>query len=83
MLFNKIKPIYFFVSLFVGFLLTYIFTPLPDIIYQYPTPENKEQVYVDSAKICFKYKPKKIECPKDQNKISKYPIQSTKKILKN
>ena len=79
MLFTKINPIFFFISLFVGFLLTYIFTPVPDIIYQYPTPENKEQIYIDEAKMCFKYKPTKIDCPKDKRQISEYPVQSRKK----
>lgn len=75
MIFNKIRPFYFFISLFVGFLLTYVFTPVPDVIYQYPTPENKNQIYMDKANTCFKYKSTKIKCPKDITKISKYPVE--------
>ena len=36
-LFSKINPFVFFVSLFVGLLITYVTTPTPDIVYQYPT----------------------------------------------
>ena len=44
-LFSKINPFVFFVSLFIGLLITYVTTPTPDIVYQYPTPENLSQTY--------------------------------------
>ncbi len=78
-LISKINPIYFFISLFLGFLFTYMTTPTPDIIFQYPTPENIDQTYIDKANICFKYKPTKVNCPKNKRDIEKYPIQSPKK----
>lgn len=79
-LFSKINPFVFFVSLFVGLLITYVTTPTPDIIYQYPTPENLSQTYIDDAKVCFQYKKKKITCPKNKNQITEYPIQSKKEV---
>jgi len=78
-LLKRINPIFFFVSLFIGLLITYITTPTPDIIYQYPTPENISQTYIDEANVCFQYKEKKVTCPKNKNKISEYPIQSVSK----
>lgn len=76
---SKINPFYFFVSLFVGFLFTYLYTPMPDIVYQYPTPENEDKlVYVDKAKNCFKYKSEKVKCPKNHNHIYEYPINVKK-----
>ena len=42
-LLSKIKPFYFFISLFIGFLFTYLFTPMPDVIYHYPTPDNEDK----------------------------------------
>ena len=72
----KIKPLYFFTAIFVGFMLTYIFTPAPDIIYQFPTPENAGKItYKDNTKMCYKYKSQEVMCPKDDKKISQYPIQ--------
>ena len=73
-LFDKIIPIYFFVALFVGFLMTYAFTPPPEIIYKFPTPDNaKEVIYQDKANHCFKYKSSEITCPKNKKDISKLP----------
>ena len=75
-LISKIKPLYFFISLFLGFLYTYTFTPIPDVVYQYPTPENVDkQMYVDKSKNCYKYKAEKINCPKDKNNIVNYPLK--------
>ena len=79
-LFSKINPFVFFVSLFVGLLITYVTTPTPDIVYQYPTPENLSQTYIDDANTCFQYKKKKITCPKNKKQISEYPIQTKEKI---
>ena len=78
-LLSKINPIVFFISLFIGLLITYVTTPTPDVIYQYPTPENLSQTYIDEANVCFQYKKKKITCPKNKKKISEYPIQSKQK----
>ena len=84
-LLTKIKPFYFFVSLFIGFLFTYLFTPMPDVIYQYPNPSNEDKlVYIDKTKSCFKYKSEEVECPKNKNKIFEYPVHPTKeKFLNN
>ena len=77
-LFSKINPFVFFVSLFVGLLITYVTTPTPDIVYQYPTPENLSQTYIDDANVCFQYKKKKLLVQKIKNQIAEYPIQSKK-----
>ena len=80
MLLSKIKPLYFFASLFIGLMFTYVFTPTPDIIYQYPSPENAGKItYMDNANICYKYKSNKVNCPKDKNKIT-YLIDDMKKF---
>lgn len=73
---DKIIPIYFFVSLFIGFFLVYTYTPPPKVILKYPTPENANILtYKDSGDNCFKYEVKQIECPRDKSKISKIPQQ--------
>ena len=71
----KIKPLYFFVSLSIGLLITYIYTPIPDIIYQYPTPENTDLTYIDKSNMCYKYEASEVKCPKNKKEINHYPVQ--------
>ena len=76
LLINKIIPLYFFLSLFIGFLLTYSFTPPPKVVYKYPTPDNiKDLVFKDKVDNCYKYKTTNIKCPLDKSKIYEIPIQ--------
>ena len=54
--------------------MTYMFTPPPEIVYRYPTPENvNNTTYKDKGNHCFKYKANEVECPTDKSKISKLP----------
>ena len=51
----------------------------PDMktIYIYPSPENVEKVlFKDKADNCFYFEEEIVECPKDENLISKIPIQA-------
>ena len=75
-LLDNILPFYFFIALFVGFFITYTFTPAPKIIYKYPTPDNINKVtYIDNVDNCFKYSAQKVNCPVDKTKITNIPIQ--------
>jgi hypothetical protein len=75
-LIDKIIPFYFFISLFIGFFMVYIFTPPPKIIYKYPTPDNAHKLtFQDEVNNCYKYKTKKIACPLDKKKINTIPTQ--------
>jgi len=70
----------FIVSLAIGMFIAYITTPLPHIIYVYPTPENIDKIqYGDEGGTCFGFKSKEIECPKDAKLIRSYPVQTLKK----
>jgi hypothetical protein len=67
---------WFIIAFGIGMFLAYISTPMPEIIYKYPTPENSNAtVYIDNASNCYKYKSNKTDCPADENKISIVPIQ--------
>ena len=71
-----LDPLYFFVALCFGFFMTYIFTPSPTIIYQYPTPDTvKDTTYIDAGKHCFKYASREVSCPNDRKKIFQIPQQ--------
>ena len=67
---------WFIIAFGIGMFLAYVSTPMPEIIYKYPTPENSNStVYIDNASNCYKYKSNKTECPADEKKISIIPIQ--------
>lgn len=69
-------PFWFIISLAIGLLLVYISTPSPEIVYQYPTPENcNNSIYADDANNCYKYKAKRVSCPKNEENIKVVPIQ--------
>lgn len=74
-LIDKIDPLYFFVSLCIGLLITYCFTPQPNIVIKYPTPENSGKiVYRDKSDNCYKFISNEVNCPKDKSKINEIPI---------
>ena len=76
MLKNYINPYYFMISLCIGFFFVYILTPTPDIVLQYPTPENSGKiVYKDKADVCYKYDAKEVNCPSDKSLIVDQKIQ--------
>ena len=46
-------------------------------IYIYPSPENVDKIlFKDKADNCFYFDERIVDCPKDESKISKIPIQS-------
>ena len=76
MIFNKINPFYFMISFGIGVFLSYIYTPEPKIVIQYPTPENAGKItYQDDAGVCYRYKALPINCPSDKSKLNKIEIQ--------
>lgn len=83
-IFNKIKPFYFFLSLFIGFFIVYISYPTPEVIIMHPIPGKTDKViYKDNNNECYKYISKRITCPKNKNiKIIKEDINNKKKNKK-
>lgn len=73
-LIDKIEPFYFFIALFVGIFLTYIYTPSPEIIFVFPTPDNEDSIYTDDSNNCYKYKSIKIQCPSNKKLINEIPV---------
>ena len=66
----------FIVSLAVGLFFSYIFTPLPEIIFVYPNPDNINKIqYKDESGGCFGFTTDKVACPKDKKHIREYPTQ--------
>ena len=66
----------FFVSLAIGLFFVYIMGADMKTIYIYPTPENVDSVlFKDNADNCFTFKSILVDCPSDETKIEKIPIQ--------
>ena len=83
-MFDYIIPLWFFMAFFIGMFLTYISTPLPDIMIKYPTPENAGNIiYRDSADVCYKYSAEEVKCPADKTKIRTIDIQDKDRSMKN
>jgi hypothetical protein len=67
----------FLLSLVVGLFMVYMTMPDMRKIYVYPNPENIDILqYRDKTDGCFAYKQERVNCPKDETKISKIPVQS-------
>ena len=80
LLINRINPLIFLISLFIGIFFCYITTPTPEVIITYPTPENSGKItYKDDADNCYKFKSKHVKCPSDKSLIKKIPVQIVKK----
>ena len=75
-----IDPLAFFISLFIGLLITYVIAPPKKYIIQWPTPDNTDKhVHKDDAENCYKYKAEEVQCPTDKSKIHQVEIQESTK----
>jgi len=64
------------ISLSIGLFISYVIKPNTNIIYVYPTPENINKIqYKDKGDNCFGFTSKEVECPSNQAKIRRYPVQ--------
>ena len=76
MLLNYISIPIFLISFAIGLFFIYILGPEIKTIYIYPTPENIDKIlFRDKADNCFSFEQLIVDCPKDENLISKIPIQ--------
>ena len=74
----------FFISLFIGIMITYVFAPPKKYIISYPTPENtNHKIYQDNSNHCYKFESTEIQCPSDKSKIHSTQIQQEDDEKKN
>jgi hypothetical protein len=67
----------FFFSLVLGLFAVYMTMPDSRKILVYPTPENVSLLqYKDTTNTCFSFKQTEVTCPKNENEISKIPLQN-------
>jgi hypothetical protein len=66
----KIYPLYFFISLGIGFFFVYIMTPKPQVVLKFPSPLNAGKIkYKDKLEGCFVFDAANVSCPIDQSTI--------------
>ena len=83
MLFDKIRPLYFFAAFAFGLFLCYIYTPKPEVVMKFPSPYNAGNItYKDKGSNCYKYEATKSECPKDKALIKDQPVHEDFKAKK-
>jgi len=59
----KIIPLYFLISICIGFIILYLIYPKPEIILLYPSVNNSiSDTYVDDNNVCYKYHRKQVSC---------------------
>jgi len=76
MLSEYFDPLYFLIAFAIGMLIVYISTPVPEIIFKYPTPANVGKVvYQDDSENCYQYLAKEVKCPDNKKEINVIPIQ--------
>ncbi len=73
---ENIDPFYFIVAFSIGVFISYVLAPPPQIVIQYPTPENAGKItYQDDAGVCYKYRKVNVQCPTDKTKLKKLTLQ--------
>ena len=76
MITNYISLKFFLISFAIGLFFVYIYGPELKTVHIYPSPENVDKIlYKDNADNCFAYNQIEVECPKDENMITKIPVQ--------
>ncbi len=74
--FDKLRLLPFFIGIFTGIFFIYVLKPTATVIYKYPNIENAGKiVYQDRNGVCFKYHSDKVDCDKNEARITTYPLQ--------
>ena len=77
MILNYISIPIFLASFAIGLFFIYILGPEMKTVYIYPSPESVDKIlFKDKADNCFYFQEQIVQCPKDENQISKIPIQA-------
>ena len=72
-----IEPLPFLSALFFGLMMCYVMTPVPQIVFRHPTPENvKDIIYQDDSDNCYKYEVDEVKCPSNKDSIKQHPVNN-------
>ena len=74
--FNHLQLLPLLLGLFFGMFFVYVLKPTPQVIYKYPSIENAGHiVYQDRNSVCFKYHADTVDCEKNEERLTNYPLQ--------
>lgn len=74
--FNKLKLLPFLLGLFIGMFFVYILKPAATVVYKYPSMDNAGKItYQDRNGVCFKYHADTVDCDKNEERLTSYPLQ--------
>jgi hypothetical protein len=74
--FDKLRLLPFLIGIFTGIFFIYVLKPTATVIYKYPNMDNAGKiVYQDRNGVCFKYHSDKVDCDKNEARITTYPLQ--------
>jgi len=59
----EIISFYLVISIFVSFIIMYIFFPNPEVVLKMPNAKHEfSDLYVDENNVCYRYKREEIPC---------------------
>ncbi len=59
----KLNIFYLILGAFIGFMVSYITSPKPEVIVKEPTLDNAGKVtYLDEKNMCYRYRPERVTC---------------------
>jgi hypothetical protein len=76
MLFEKLAFFPFLLGLSIGLFIVYILKPTAVVVMKYPNVDNAGKiVYRDRNGTCFQYEINEVDCDKEEDRITPYPLQ--------
>lgn len=81
-MFENIRLDIFLISFCIGIGLVYIFSPPPQIVMKFPSPQNAGDIkYEDENKNCYRYNSEKVSCENSKNEVVDQPVLENFKHL--
>ena len=72
---NRVNVPVFLISFVIGIFLTYLFTPMPKVVFKYPKPDEVDNyTFKDDSGTCYKYAAQETSCPSDDS-ATEFPVQ--------
>jgi hypothetical protein len=62
-------------GLVVGVIAILCIKPEETVVHKYPHPDTADKtIYKDKNGVCYRYKPSKVDCDKNQDKLKDFPL---------
>jgi len=72
---NHIRIVPLLAGIVIGIIAIIYVKPEESVVYTYPHPNIAEKtIYKDRNGVCYRYKPTKVDCDKNQDKLKDFPL---------